>query len=163
MTLAQFATLFNRSVNDLERDMPKLLAGMANDTIALVQERIQTKGMSANGARLKAYTIAYEKFKKNPRKYKRGQELGLASSRFTGVTDYTLTGRMWADIRVLRLDSNGSSIRAIVGASKSENISKLKALKKRDGVNPLMPTEQEIQIGKENLKANILSYFNYIQ
>lgn len=163
MTLAQFARMFDRSVRDLERDMPNLVAGMANDTMALVQERIQTKGMSANGSRLKAYTVAYGNFKKNPKKYKRGQELGLASSRFTGVTDYTLTGRMWADIRVLRLDANGSSIRAIVGASKSENVAKLKSLQKRDGVNPLKPTKEEVAIAKDNLKQNILSYFNYIQ
>lgn len=162
MTLQQFSTAFDRMVQNLERDMPDLITGFAHDVIANVQERVQMRGKNKDGGRLKAYTKAYEKFKKNPQNYKRGQELGLGSSRFTGVVDYTLTGRMWADITVLRIESNGSSIRAKVGASKQENVNKLISLQKRDGVNPIAPSAEEVEIGKENLKENILNYFQFI-
>lgn len=162
MTLAQFSISFDRMVHRLERDMPDLITGFAHDVIANVQERVQMQGKNSQGGRLKAYTKAYEKFKKNPQNYKRGQELGLASSRFTGVVDYTLTGRMWADIRVLKVESNGSSVRAKVGAFNQENVNKLISLQKRDGLNPIAPSAEEVEIAKENLKENILNYFQFI-
>jgi len=151
------------AVAKLRADAPDIAVGFASDCLALVQERIQNKGTSASGSALKRYTAAYEKFKRNPGAYKRGKDLGLASSRYTGKTDYTLTGRMWADIRPLRVEGDGKNIRVIIGAQKTENRNKLESLAKRDGVNPLLPAEDEQEIALGNIKERVLSYFDFMK
>lgn len=162
-TLGQFVAELDRIIMRLKADMPDIAVGYASDCIANVQERIQMTGTGSDGARLRAYTIAYEKFKKNPQKTKRGRDLGLGSSRYTGKVDYTLTGRMWADIRPLSVQSNGYNIRVLMGARKKENIDKLRGLYNRDKKNPIAPSDEEIAIANENLKVTILGYFDSIK
>lgn len=161
--LTQYITQLEGVIARLRSDAPDLAVGFASDIIANVQERIQTQGTSAKGTALKAYTQGYLKFKKNPKAYKRGNDLGLGSNRYTGKTDYTLTGRMWSDIRPLRVEGDGKSIRVIMGAQKTENRKKLEGLMKRDGVSPLKPNENEIAIGEDNLKQRIMAYFDVIK
>lgn len=162
MTLPIAIEKMNGLINELENSWQPIMVGNTQDALALIEERITTTGMSASGTALKPYTKPYQKFKSNPGEYKRGKQLALGSSRFTGKTDYTLTGEMWKDIQVLDIRESGNTVTCVAGPSKDINRKKMESLTKRDGP-PLRLSDAEKEIiitnTRETVKEIIYKYF----
>lgn len=158
-TVVQLIEKMEALVIDLESQWPDILTRTTQDAVALIEERITTTGTNHEGLPLKPYTKPYEKFKSNPQNYKRGRELGLGSSRFTGKTDYMLTGIFWKDVQIIRQERSGEVIRVVAGITKPENIGKLEGLVKRDG-SPFRLSDSEKNILRENTKNYIFDIIN---
>ena len=156
LNIAQLIERYNGLIDELEAAWPNIVAKAAQDALALIEERITTTGTGPNGAALKPYTKPYKKLKENPGKYKRGKDLGLASTRFTGVTDYTLTGLFWKDIKVLQIESVDNNVLATIGAETSGNVKIMESLTKRDGF-PLRMSEMEKEIVSENTNNEVIT------
>jgi len=123
------------------------------DLLQGVQERIQNEGRKADGTKLKPYSNSYLEFKKNP-KGKRAKELGIGSSRYSGVVDYTLTSRMWNSVKSFPVSTpNGVGIR--FASSEKQGQDKLRQLSRRDNHNPLEPSPEEIASARDRF-AEIL-------
>lgn len=160
-SFGQLAEAINNVRARLEAEWPRMVSGYALDMVALVEERITTTGTDVNGAKLKAYTEQYKEFKQNPGRYKRGKELGIGSSRYTGKTDYSLTGEMWRDISVRRVSEAGGKVSVTVAPSLPVNQDKLDSLSRRDG-DPLRVSEEEQAISLENLNQQFLEILSPI-
>ncbi|MBL7942993.1 MAG: hypothetical protein JNM00_09520 [Flavobacteriales bacterium] len=119
---------------ELESSWPDQVSQACADSLALIEERITTQGLDDTGKALKPYTDAYLRFKSDPKRFKRGRELGLGSSRYTGKVDYMLIGEFWRDVQVLRVEQNGDLVEAVGGVRLPINKSKLESLNKRDGL-----------------------------
>ena len=145
MSIDQYiAQLVERS-NALESNFQRHVAGVGNDLLQMVQDRVQSRGVGADGVAFKDYTEEYKK-----RKKKQG--------RLTAVVDYTNTSRMWSNIqqRITQVSVTGNKYVTVIGVSGKENKGKFQGLTKRDGQKPTTPSKEEIQIAKDNLKQNIM-------
>lgn len=131
------------------------LVEMGFDLLQDVQSRIQSSGTKADGSKLKPYSSSYLAFKKNPKGTKRGKELGLGSSRYSGVVDYTLTSRMWNSLSVFPVSVGEKEIRVRIGTRDKDSQKKLSELSKRDSHNPLEPSEMELQAAFTRLAGSI--------
>lgn len=136
------------AISALRRNF-SIIAGQALEEVGLdllqdVQSRIQTKGEKADGSKLKPYSESYEKFKKNPTG-KRARELGLGSSRYSGVVDYTLTSRMWNSVKVFPIAGADGAVGVRFASSEKQGNEKLRSLAARDNHNPLEPSTGEIE------------------
>lgn len=131
------------------------------DLLQSVQERVQTEGKDNKGSGLKPYSDAYLKFKKNPTG-KRAKDLGLGSSRYSGVVDYTLTGRMWNNAAVNPVKLSENKFVVSYGFQNDESNVKAESLVKRDGFNILEPSEGELSIALEDMKQNIQNRINQV-
>lgn len=123
-----------------------------------IEQRITQQGQDDQNQPLKAYSPSYLKFKKNPGDYKAGKELGLGSSRFSGVVDYSLTGEMWNDIDLIEQAVSEDEVKYSFGAQNQVNKDKLSSLLKRDG-DPLQPSESELDEAVEFIEERIKSHF----
>ena len=141
--------------SNLKRFTEQALIEAGFDVLQDVQDRIQNKGLKADGSRLRSYSKYYERFKKNPGGTERGKKLGLGASRYTGVVDYTLTSRMWNSIHVFPVTTSGTEIRVRIGTTDNESVEKLKRLSERDSHNPLEPSEEELNRAFSRLPAMI--------
>lgn len=157
--LSQLIQNFETMISELESSWPDIVARMGSDSIALIEERITKTGKDAQGNPLRKYTKPYQKFKEQPQNYKRGKELGLGSNRFTGVTDYTLTGLLWKGIKVLKVSEQSDTVVATIGADTVGNQQIIESLTKRDGF-PLQLSESEKQIVTENALSSVSSIIN---
>lgn len=154
MTLAEYRDKVRAVREDLERSKTRILAGYGFDLIALIQERIQTKGEDPYGTKLKEYSAGYLAWKKAPQNTKRGKELNLGSSRFSGVVDYTLTGRMWNNIGVIAQSESESSAVVTFGGKEQLSKDKLGWLAARDG-EVLEPSEEELERAMDNVNMEL--------
>lgn len=141
--LEQYISNLRTALDTLEREIPNIYLSAGATFVALIEERITTTGTDDEGKAFRSYTPGYLEFKKNPQNYKRGKELGLASSRFTGKVDYTLTGELWNDIGLIEESVSGTEVKYSWGAIAEHNKEKLRSLDKRDG-DPLQPSAEEI-------------------
>ena len=144
---------------DMEESWPEVISTNTADALGLIEERITTTGTGPGGEALKPYTKPYQKFKENPQDYKRGKLLGLGSSRFTGKTDYMLTGEFWSDVQVLEVRKEDINVTVVAGVNKEVNKKKMESLTKRDGF-PLKLSDGEKDIIKENTQSKINEIVN---
>lgn len=150
-------------VKDLQSGMNNLFAEAveitAFDLLEEVSSRIQGQGKKASGGSLKGYSASYLAFKKDPKGKSpaTARKLGIASSRYTGKVDYTLTGRMWSSIKVMPVEVNRGRFVVTIGTKSKEAREKLRSLAKRDNHNPLEPSRDEIQVALQDMKINIQS------
>lgn len=144
MSLSEFIAQLKQRKDILESTFENHVVATGNDILQMVQDRIQSKGIGADGVAFKDYTQEYKK-----RKAKEGK--------LKNVVDYTLTSRMWSDVqqRIKSVVSAGRKYTVIIGPSSNENVGKFKGLTERDGQKPTTPSNEEIQIAKENLVINI--------
>ncbi len=154
MSINDLATLFRSAADAVDSNLPDIVVRAASDGIALIQERIQNEGKNADGQAHKPYSAGYLAFKKNPQNYKSGKALGLGSSRYTGVVDYTLTTELFSDIKVISQEFSSNEYKVVVGPSKQINIDKLTSLGKRDG-QTLRLSKDEVQRVKENIEIEL--------
>ena len=144
MSLTEYIAQLKGRRATLESTFELTVAGVGNDLLQMVQDRIQSRGVAANGSAFKDYTEEYKN-----RKSKAGK--------FTGVVDYTLTSRMWSDTqqRIKNVSKSGNVYRLVIGPASEINQKKFESLEKRDGQIPTKPSTEEIAIAKENLLTNI--------
>lgn len=141
---------------DMTLKYPKHVAGAGMNAIAMIEDRITQEGRNAKGSALKPYSKAYLKFKQNPQLTQRGKDLGLGSSRFSGKTDYMLTGAFWRDIQLRELRAAGNNINVTIGPSADVNFKIMQSLTKRDGF-PLTLSDTETEILQQELKVNLIN------
>lgn len=137
-------------------EWPEMVAKAALDSVAIIEDRITQEGKGPNGSALKPYTKPYQKFKEAPQNTKRGQLLGLGSSRYTGKTDYSLTGAFWRDIQLRQAVTDKDITTVSVGPSTDVNKAIMKSLTKRDGF-PLRLSETEQEAVSDQLKTSLLN------
>lgn len=135
---------FEIAIQTLRRNLT-IYAGEALEESALdllqdVQARVQNKGEKADGSKLKEYSPSYLAFKKNPKGVP-----GVASSRYSGVVDYTFTSRMWNSIKTFPVEAGNDRATVVFGTSDQDSIKKLRNLNQRDNHQTLKPSPAEIQ------------------
>jgi hypothetical protein len=140
---------------ELTTTWPQEVAGAGMNAIAMIEHRITTEGKEPGGGALKPYTRPYQKFKEAPQNTKRGRELGLGSSRFSGKTDYMLTGAFWRDIQVRSLVVQSADTLVTIGPKAPVNIAIMESLTKRDGF-PLRLSEEEEKHIADQMEANLI-------
>src|SRR5690349_13523357 len=86
----------------IANSIPNSLQVVANDGVALIQERLQEKGLNSDEQELPAYTLGYKKYKEKVGKY-------------TGKTNLTLSGSMLHDLKVTSTGLDGNQYRVTVG------------------------------------------------
>lgn len=155
MTLAEYRDKVRKVREDLERSKVSILSGYGFDLIALIQERIQTQGKDQYGNKLKDYSAGYLAWKKAPQKTKRGKELNLGSSRYSGVVDYTLTSRMWTNIGILATSEGESTAKVTFGGKEKLSKDKLGWLGERDNIEVLEPSEDELERALDNVNREL--------
>lgn len=131
MTLDEYIEQLEEVNNELKANIPRLVFEYGQSVLDQIQERIQEKGLKPDGSKLKDYSPFYLAFKKNPGDYPEGKKLGLSTSRYTGVVDYTLTGEMWRNIGLIREDEG--SLTFSWGGRSEASKKKLIDLSARDG------------------------------
>ena len=164
MSINDLATLFRSAADAVDSNLPDIVVRAASDGIALIgkyfcrgfpcSQNGSAEGKNADGQAHKPYSAGYLAFKKNPQNYKSGKALGLGSSRYTGVVDYTLTTELWSDVKVISQEFSSNEYKVVVGPSKQINIDKLTSLGKRDG-QTLRLSKDEVQRVKENIEIEL--------
>jgi hypothetical protein len=153
LSLGDTINALDALIQEIEAGLPQQMEVLAMDGLALIQDRIQTTGKDSKGNSLKPYTVAYRKWKDNPQNTKRGKELGLGSSRYSGTVDYTLTGDTWKNTKVISVDTNDGRTVAVIGPITEHSQMIMGTLKERDGESPITLSQEEIAILQENQAA----------
>jgi hypothetical protein len=104
----------------------------ALDLLALIKRRIQTKGQNYNNVSFSPYTKAHKKVRQN---------YGAQTEK----VDFTMTGRLMANITPIVEKTDGQSTTININARTSDNQVKIAgAIRKRGNI--LTPSEQEKKI-----------------
>lgn len=104
----------------------------ANDGIAMVKLRIQTSGLDKNSSPFAPYTSPYAKWRQN-----KGYQVGYV--------DFTVTGRLWANVRPFISSQVPGAITIQVKASNAGDQKKIDgAFKKRGNILLNTPDEERI-------------------
>lgn len=130
----------------------------AMGAFVLVQNRIQEHGQAHDGQPLesiKPYSKQYLNFKQNP-----PPGTGL-KNRYRGFIDYTLTGRMWANIQQKNADLTGQTVLIVIGATSEDNQKKLNNLS-RLWEDPFLLGDQEISISAETLDEELQRHLDQL-
>lgn len=153
ISLDEYIARLETASRELKAQEPNLIFEYGQSIVDQIAERIQDNGNSPSGSPLKEYSASYLKFKQNPQDYKRGKDLGLASSRYTGKVDYSLTGEMWRNIGLIA-ENYGDPSRLVWGGRSELTRGKITNLTKRDGA-VLQPSEGEENIALDELRRSI--------
>jgi hypothetical protein len=137
MTARQIADRLRQNLNEYLSNEEKETARIAQDLLTQIKLRIQTSGKNSQGAAFVGYVPSYAKYRQ-----KKGAQ--------TGFVDLTMTGRLWANVKVETVQSEGKTA-FIIGPTNSENTAKLLGQLEKRG-NVLIPTSDEITIA---LEANL--------
>lgn len=144
MTAEEYSKRFQNVISELQNGaMGDILVATANEAQMMIKERIQERGIDANGARYKDYTEAYKKRKQKAGKYR-------------GFTDFSFTTRMWQNVQLVSSTSEaGEDVgRATISAKSEENRVKLQANTERFG-GILELSEGEIDTLRQSYKDRI--------
>lgn len=89
ITLIEYNKRLNGVISDLQSGANgQVMAQVASNAIASIKQRIQEKGLNAEGTKYPAYSKGYLKRKTKEGKYK-------------GFVDFTLSSRMWGNIKLV--------------------------------------------------------------
>lgn len=152
----------------------------ANDALALIKKRVIDQGEKADGKKFDDYStveLPYFFFEgksrtgsdaalKRAKKAQKGTEAkGLsykdwrqANNLQTKHKDFKFTGRMWASVRPIFIDEQGSKIVVRINATNEENIKKIEWNSLREG-NILLPSKKELQLIRESYNTNFIKNF----
>lgn len=117
---------------------------IALDQLALTKLRIQTKGQAHTGSAFAPYVPQYAKSR------------GKAGYQ-TQYVDFTRTGRLWANIAPVVVDSNVFSATVQVGAQDLRGQNILKGAEKKRG-NIVRPSAAEIELTRKANRERIKKY-----
>lgn len=116
------------------------------DATAVLKLRIQTTGIDAQGRAFAPYVPGYAK---------RRQRGGLQ----TGYVDFTVTGRLWANVQPRVEESGAGHTVVIIGARDEGNKDKLRGAVKKRG-NILRLSQAEIALVSDANRERINKLFN---
>ena len=112
---------------------------VSNLFLAILKDRIQREGKNSDGAQFMPYTTPYKK-----KREKGGYQ--------TGYVDFTVTGRMWANITPQAEIPSPGVAEVVIKARDQENQDKLNGQFKKRG-NILTATEEEIDFINQREQA----------
>ena len=115
ITLLEYNQRLNGVINDLQSGAHgQIMVQIASEAIALVRQRVQERGLNPEGGTYREYSKGYLEYKKKENKYR-------------GFVDFTLTDRMWNNIKLVspkdELDMGIAVIKATT-TLESEKLSK---------------------------------------
>lgn len=154
LSLDEYIERLEEVSRDLENRSREIAFEYGQSLVDQIMERIQTEGRGPDGGLLKSYSPAYLRFKKAPQNTKRGKDLGLGSSRYTGVVDYTLTGEMWRNIGLVKENVSGDKVKMSWDGRSELTRKKMQSMSDRDG-DLLKPSNIEIEIALEDVEIKL--------
>ena len=133
MNLDQFILESRGFVSEIEKELPNLLSEVAVNANSLIQLRVQETGINASGTKLGDYSDGVYKSTRSDR--------GLP----TNFVNLTFTGRMWSNIDIISVKSQGGTAKVQVGASIEENEDKLSfnSVRYEDEILEVSESEEE--------------------
>ena len=89
ITLLEYNKRLQGVINDLQSGAHgQVMVQIAGNAIAMIKQRVQEKGLNPAGNKYPAYNKSYQKMKEKAGKYK-------------GFVDFSLTNRMWGNIKTI--------------------------------------------------------------
>jgi hypothetical protein len=167
MKLAAFIQKLDKVIGALETDAPKINLRMAANAKADIQERVQDKGLKANGSSFENYStnplpLFFFEGKSNRKSAaakitSKNYPNGLSYAGFrqlnglqTAFVDLTFSGDMFRDIKARQKGPRGRHVyTAKIGAERKDNQDKIRWNTRKKGVFLALTTEE-----KEKIKAS---------
>lgn len=140
----QFVSNFKANAAKFRQQRNDLLLGAVLDTKALIQFRIQTQGQNAELVSFDPYEPAYQK--------RKARDFANARS---GQVDFTLSGRMWRNIKAFIVEESRNQITIELRADNDLDQAKLNSFlnSRKNWGNILTPSADEIELLRQvNLK-----------
>lgn len=142
----EFVQALDLVASAIAKSIPNALQVVANDAVALIQSRLQEKGLDGNEQELPAYSPGYKKKKVAARKDK-------------GFTNLTLSGDMLHNLKVESSSLNGSQYTTTVGFPDVIQDKKAQGNSKHYG-DILSVTKKEEEIFQKTFDAELQRVIN---
>jgi hypothetical protein len=132
ITLLEYNKRLNGVIKDLESGAHgQVMVQVASDAISMIKQRVQESGTNPEGAKYSPYSKSYEAKKRKEGKYK-------------GFVDFSLTNRMWSNIKITSPKDELDMGIAVIKATTSFEKDKLKwNTEKRGDILAVSDTEVE--------------------
>lgn len=143
MTLSQWIERLEQRIERLFQSRQTEGLRIANDMLALVQDRVQSSGVDYEGSKFAPYTTQYVKNRR-----KAGYQ--------TNYVDFTRTGQLWGNIAPELTSNTRKEATITIRARTQRNIDILRGARAKRG-NILRPNAEEIEIVREANRKRVLN------
>lgn len=139
--LNEFIDIQNQVLSDFESLFPSVMTTVGSDIVTLVRDRVQQTSQTAQGGSFSDYSPSYLTVR---------LEAGKQAFK-----DFTFTGDMWRDYKVISTSGSGTTARTRIGVTRSDNIEKLTNLSDQEQKSIVEPSSEDIRLGGLTLEAQI--------
>ena len=146
ITLLEYNKRLNGVIADLQTGAHgQVMTQVASNAIVMVKQRVQEKGLNPEGAKYSPYSKSYQKAKEKAGKYR-------------GFVDFSLTNRMWSNIKIVSDKAELDLGTAVIKATTTFEQDKLNWNTEKKG-EILALSESEKKTLVNNYEQGILNIF----
>lgn len=149
MNIKEFRERLIQARANIINNREKELLTIASDVLAQVKLRIQTSGINKEGSKFPEYTNPYKKARK-------------AYGAQTEYVDFTVTGRLWANVIPTTQSRSETNSVVRVAAQSDDNQVKIDGAFKKRG-NILEPSDQELQLAIDLNRERVLKELSFLR